>query len=103
MIECKTHKGNTFPLTNFTQYDKLITFNFENIENSHCGIVLWMIEHDDAIFYLPIKIVDKMIKDGLKSFNIKKHDHKKYPIIKIPSTKKRVFYDSDYSILLEDR
>lgn len=100
MLECKTHKGNTFPLSNFTQYDLLSTFPFSDIEGSHCGIILWMIEHENAIFYIPIQTVTKMKKDGLKSFNVLKHDFQKYKVVKIPSKKKRTFYDSDYSVLL---
>ena len=39
-----------------------------------------------------------MMTDGKKSVGIRDLD--KYNIIKIPSIKKRVFMDSDYSILL---
>lgn len=59
-----------------------------------------MIEHEDAIFYIPIQTIIKMKQDGLKSFNVNKHDFEKYPVVKIPSKKKRTFYDSDYSVLM---
>lgn len=101
MIECKTHKGNTFPWSAFSQYDMLKSFPIDNASGSYAGVVVWMYDHEDSIFYLPIKTVEKMKADGLKSFNVIKHDFEKYPVIKIPSQKKRVFYESDYSILLE--
>ena len=61
-----------------------------------------MEEHQNAIFYIPLDTVTLMKKDGIKSFNVNKHDFEKYPAIKIPSKLRRVFYDSDYSILLEE-
>jgi hypothetical protein len=40
-----------------------------------------------------------MKKNGEKSFNIKMLEEKSYNIIEIPSVKKRVYLDSDYTIL----
>ena len=45
--------------------------------------------------------IDKMKKDGKKSVNIRKIDEEGYAYVNIPSTQKRVFLDSDYSVLLE--
>ena len=81
MLECKTHKGNTFPFTAFTQYDILKTFPFNIVEGSHCGVILWMYEYEDAIFYIPLQTISKMKKDGLKSFNVLKHDFDKYKVV----------------------
>lgn len=58
-----------------------------------------MIDHDKVVF-LPIATVKKMKEDGCKSFNIKMLSENKYDIIDIPSTKKRVYMNSDYSIIL---
>jgi hypothetical protein len=41
-----------------------------------------------------------MKEDGLKSFNPDKAEKYGYRFITIPSTKRRVFLDSDYSVLL---
>ncbi len=41
-----------------------------------------------------------MKADDKKSVNVKMLDDKSYNIIEIPSVKKRVFLDSDYSCLL---
>ena len=58
-----------------------------------------MIDHDKVV-YLPVSSVTKMMEDGKKSFNIKMLEDKSYNIIEIPSVKKRVFLDSDCSILV---
>ncbi len=41
-----------------------------------------------------------MIKDGKKSIGIKMLTDKSYNIIEIPSEKKRIYLDSDYTILM---
>ena len=41
-----------------------------------------------------------MKQDGKKSVNVLKSQNEGYNIIEIPSVKKRVFMDSDYSVLL---
>lgn len=96
-IECKSHEGNTFPFSKLTQYDKLK--DKVRIKGVRTGVVLWMIDHS-IVVYLPISTVTQMMSDGKKSFNIKMLQDKTYNIIEIPSEKKRVFLDSDYSVLL---
>jgi hypothetical protein len=59
-----------------------------------------MIDHDKVV-YLPTSTVTEMKKNGEKSFNIKMLEEKSYNIIVIPSEKKRVYLDSDYTILTE--
>ena len=100
-IECKSHEGNTFPLSNLSQYDKLITKI--GIPGVRAGVIIWFIDHDRVI-YVPIKTIKQMKEDGKKSVNIRTIDKEGYRFIEIPSVKKRVFMDSDYSILttLED-
>lgn len=68
------------------------------IKGVRAGVVLWMIDYDKVI-YLPVSAISKMMADGKKSFNIKMLDDKSYNIYEIPSVKKRVFLDSDYSVL----
>lgn len=97
-LECKTHAGNTFPFQNLTQYDKLLSK--VGIKGVRTGVILWMYNHD-KVLYIPISTIKKMKEDGCKSFNIKMLNDKLYNIIEIPSVKKRVYMDSDYSVLLE--
>lgn len=94
-LECKAHKGASLPLSNITQYDSLLPKI--GIKGVRAGVILWLYEKD-KVFYIPIKTVKQMKYDGEKSVGIRHLD--KYRIIDVPSIKKRVFMDSDYSVLL---
>lgn len=97
-IECKEHKGNTFPLANVTQYERLLPK--AGIPGVRAGVVLWMSEKQ-IVVYLPVKTIEKMLADGKKSFNATKDLSSDYRIIQIPSVALRTFMDSDYSVLLD--
>lgn len=97
-LECKTHKGNTFPLANLTQYDKLIAK--VGIKGVRAGVVLWFTEHD-RIWYVPISTIKKMKDDGKKSINVLTSKKDRYVIYEVPSKKKRIFLDSDYLFLTQ--
>lgn len=97
-IEAKTVLGNTFPLTNFTQFDKMTAIPAE--KGIHRGVMIWFQDHS-AVLYVPLSTIAKMKSDGKKSVNIKKIDEEGYDYLRIPSTQKRVFLDSDYSVLLD--
>jgi len=94
-IECKSVSGNTFPITNLTQLDKLKSFL--GIEGIRCGVLIWFIDHDKEV-YVPIKTFIKLQQEDKKSFNIKTTPQEDYLLI--PTIKKKVFLDADYSILL---
>ncbi len=96
-IECKSKQGNTFPLTFLTQYDRLVTK--VGIPGVRVGVVIWFIDWDKVI-YCPISTITQLKADGKKSVNIKMLEDSKYRLIDLPSTKKRVFLDTDYSPLL---
>ena len=97
LIECKTIKGNTFPLKNLTQYDKLLAK--KDIKGVRAGAIIWFRDHNKVIF-VPIKTFEQCYNEGLKSINVKMIGDKNYFIIDIPSKKKRTFLTSDYSVLL---
>ena len=97
LIEAKTILGNTFPITNFTQFDKLMSI--PDVRGVHRGVVIWFQTHDTVV-YVPLATFMKLKQDNKKSFNIKYVDSKEYECLVIPSVKKRVFMDSDYSVLL---
>ena len=97
-IEAKTILGNTFPLTNFTQFDKLMSI--PTVEGIHRGVMIWFQDHS-AVLYVPVLTIAKMKADGKKSVNIKKIDEEGYEYLRIPSVQKRVFLDSDYSVLMD--
>ena len=93
--ECKSHKGASIPIVNITQYDKLK--NKVGIPGVRAGVILWLIEKD-KVLYIPMSTVKQLKEQGEKSIGIRHLGL--YNIKEIPSIKKRVFMDSDYSILL---
>lgn len=95
-LEVKSIHGNTFPLSNLTQYDKLI--QKVGIQGVRTGVIIWFVDHGRVV-YVPISVITKMKQDGKKSVNINKSFDEGYNIKEIPSIKKRIFCDSDYSIL----
>ena len=95
-LECKSHKGASLPLVNISQYEKLVTK--VGIKGVRVGVILWLYEKD-RVFYIPISTITALKRDGKKSVGIKAVEEG-YNIIEIPSVKKRVFCDSDYSVLL---
>ena len=95
LIETKSKQGNTFPWSDFPQYEKLHGYEEKNISGMNIYLIVWFIDHD-KVLGVPIKTVTKMMQDGLKSINVKKLDFDKYPMLDLPSTKKRVFMDTDY-------
>ena len=97
-MECKSKRGNTFPLTNLTQYDELK--RKVGIKGVRAGVILWFIDHS-KVLYIPISSITQMMKDGKKSVNIKMLEEKEYFMIDIPSTKRVLFLDSDYTILTQ--
>lgn len=100
-MECKSIKGNTFPFSNLKQYTRLCTKS--GIKGVNAGVTIWFYEKDEVL-YVPIEVCKQMIENGEKSVNCKKVVDKTYSpcydIVRIPSIKKRVFMDSDYSVLL---
>jgi len=98
MLECKSHEGNTFPLSNLRQYSKLI--KYANVTGARVGVVLWFIDHD-KIVYIPINTFKKLIADDKKSFNVKMIGEEEYKNYLIPTEKKKVFLTGDYSVLLD--
>ena len=95
-LECKSCLGNTFPFSDLSQYNKLK--DKVGIKGVRAGTIIWFREHDE-ILYVPISTITKMKNDGKKSVNILKSREEGYRIITIPSKRKRVFLDSDYSCL----
>lgn len=95
-LECKSHGGASIPIANITQYNKLK--DKVGIPGVRVGVILWLVEKD-KVFYVPVSTITKMIEDGKKSIGLKALEEG-YNIKEIPSTKKRVFMDSDYSMLL---
>lgn len=97
LIECKSHKGASIPFSDIPQYT--LMKDYVGKFGVRCGVVLWLIEKD-LVFYIPIDTITQMKKDGKKSVGVKAFNGG-YNIKLVPSKKKRVFMESDYSLLLE--
>lgn len=96
LVECKSHLGNTFPFSALRQYDKLI--EYPGKKGVRAGVLIWFIDHDSVV-YVPVAVIKKMKEDGKKSVHINDASNGVYKILTIPSVKKRVYMDSDYSVL----
>ena len=96
-MECKSVQGNTFPLTNYTQYTRML--QYVNITGVTCGVILWFVDHDRIIF-VPTETFSKLKEAGAKSVNIKTIQPDTYFYIDIPVKKRRIFLDADYSVLI---
>lgn len=97
LIECKSIHGNTFPLTNLRQFDKLVSY--KDVKNVFPGVMLWWVDKD-VVAWISVQSILEMKKDEKKSINVKMIEEKVYDIVVIPSIKKRVFLDSDYSVMM---
>lgn len=97
-VEVKSTSGNTYNFSDLRQYPLLSQYN--DIPGLRRGVVIWFTEKDRVV-YAPITTITKMMQDGKKSINIRTIDTEEYDVVNIPSVKKRVFMDSDYSCLLD--
>lgn len=98
LLEAKSIQGNTFPISNLTQLDRLL--QYRNIPGLRKGVVIWFIDHQ-KVLYVPAESIKKMKDDGKKSVNIRTIQNDGYDYIDLPSEKRRVFLDTDYSVLLD--
>ena len=69
-----------------------------NIPGLFAGTVIWFYDHDRVIF-VPIQTWKQIEDEEKKSFNIKMVGT--YDCVELPSKKKRVFMDTDYTALID--
>jgi hypothetical protein len=100
LVECKEHKGASIPFTAIPQYDRLL--EYQGFPGVRAGVVLWLSDKD-RVFWISIDEMEKIVKDGKKSIGLKMFEDKSYNIIEIPSVKKRVYLDSDYTVLTDGK
>ena len=96
LIECKEHRGLSIPFAAISQYERLL--GYKDYLYTYPGAIIWFSEKDKVI-WVSIQEMEKMVNDGKKSISLKMLDEKSYNIIEIPSVKKRVFLESDYTVL----
>ena len=63
-------------------------------------MTIWFIDHQRVV-YAPITAFEKLKEEGAKSLNIRTTPLDEYGVIEVPSVKKRVFLDSDYSVIFK--
>ena len=98
IIDCKSIQGNTLPFSDLRQYDQML--EYKNIKGVRVGFVVWFVDHD-KVLWIPVQTMEKIQKEGLKSYNIRKmFDNDDYPVLEIPSYKLRTFMKSNYSELI---
>lgn len=96
-IECKTHKGASFPFTNLTQYDKMI--REINKPGVRVGVLLWLYEKD-KVYYIPVSTIQQMKLNNEKSVGIRSITAG-YNIKEIPAKKLIHFMKCDLSCLMD--
>lgn len=97
LLECKEHKGKSFPFSALTQYEQML--QYIDIPYVYPLVIVWFSECDRVIA-VPVKTIKQILADGKKSVNI--NDFEKYKLYNISSVKKRTFMDSDYSQLVKE-
>lgn len=99
IVDCKSIQGNTLPFSDLRQYNQML--EYKNIKGIHIGFVVWFVDHD-KVLWIPVQTMEKIEKEGLKSYNIRKmYGDTNYPILDISSYKMRTYMKSDYSGLVK--
>lgn len=98
LIECKEHKGNTFPFSAFRQYESMVSLS--KCHKLVCGILLWFSEHRKVV-WCPIEEIKRIKEElGEKSINVKMINNPKYHLITVQCTISRVFPECDFKSLI---
>lgn len=98
LLEVKSHEGSSIPFTAIPQYERLLAY--KDYDGVNAIIIIWF-RDKDTVWAVPIKEAEKMVLNGEKSIGLRMLKDKLYNIIEIPSVKKRVFLDSDYTCLIK--
>lgn len=96
LLEIKSHEGSSIPFTAIPQYERLLAY--KDLDGVNPYIIIWF-RDKDVVWAVHIKEAEKMVLTGEKSIGLRLLG--KYDIVEVPSKKKRVFLDSDYSCLIK--
>ena len=97
-VECKSHKGNTFPFSCIRTEQWNGMLDKSKIYGVKAGAIIWFIEHDLTIWVDIGTIAGWSVTH--KSINIKDLDVIDH--IKISGKKKRVYFEYDMNKFLEE-
>lgn len=97
LLEAKTVKDNTFNFSALRQYDDLKdTIGYPGLNS---GVVIWFY-NKQKVCYVPIEECVRIREElGKKSIHVNMIGNSDYKVYEIPSTLRRTFLDSDYTIL----
>lgn len=95
-LDCKSLEGNTFNFSKLTQWDDMV--KHMNKPGVNVGAIIWFIDHK-VVCYVPIEEFVRLKKLGYKSIHIKMVDDYNFNVYRIPGVPKRLFIDSDYSVM----
>ena len=97
-VECKSHKGNTFPFSCIREEQWKGLYDKTSIYGVKAGAIIWFIDHDITI-WVDIEMLIAWRSEH-KSINIK--DLEQLDYIKIDGKKKRVYFDYDMTKFMEE-
>jgi len=97
LVETKEHHGASIPFTAIPQYERLL--KYKDLPNVYPGVIIWFSEKD-LVMWVSINDMEKMVLNGEKSIGIRMLKNKLYNIIVLPSVKKRVYLEVDYTPLI---
>lgn len=97
-FECKSVHGNILPFTNITDTQWKGLLQKSQIKGVYAGILCWWVDKDITRF-IPIKTLQIMKEIEMKSV---RYDFENDYIITVPGKKKRVFFEYDMEVLLDE-
>ena len=100
-FECKSIHGNTFPFTNITDKQYTGLLEKSKIPGVYAGLIIWYVDKDITIF-VPINTI-RIWKEqtDMKSIPSNIAD-KDLDVIGLKGKKKRVFFDYEMEVLLNE-
>ena len=98
LIECKSIKGNTLPLSNLKQYERLL--GYEHLDNVKIGFIVWWCDKG-VTAWIPLDSITQLKKENKKSVHVDYVKDKLYNIKEIPNVIKRIYPRCDLSSLYD--
>lgn len=101
-FECKAYHENTLNFnSSISEYQWLGLSDKSQIPGVIAGIVVWFIDHDVTAF-VPIRELVRLKAAGKKSLHVNDIHSKNVIAIPVPGVKKRVFFEYDGKLFLDD-
>lgn len=103
-FECKSVHGNTLPFSNITETQWNGLLEKSKIEGVFAGVICWWVDKDRTAF-IPIQVFQYMKENKAKSFPCSLLDTRITDwegVIEINGKKKRVFFDYDMEMFLNE-